>query len=110
MEVIPSHGPRDHIGDQNRDRELPEQQEDHIASARAKYLSDTDLFGAPACGECGQSEQAQAGNKDGDAYKDTEHSALSLIGAVKLVETIVQKAAPDRGRGLKCVPGPVDEG
>ena len=56
VQIVVSHRPCDHIGNQHRDRELPQQQPHNIARARTEYLADTDLFRTALSGECGNAE------------------------------------------------------
>ena len=99
MQVIPGQRPGDQVGDQHRNGELPQQQEHHIADARPEHLADADFLGAAPGGEGGQTEQAHAGDEDGDGDKDREHLSLLVVGAVELFETVIEEAVRHRNVG-----------
>ena len=110
MQVIPGDGPGDQVGGQNGNGELPQQQEHHIADAGAEHLADADFLGAAARGESGQTEQAHAGNDNGDGDKDREHLPLFLVGAVKPLEAVIQETVRHGDIGQEGVRGPLDKG
>ena len=75
-----------------------------------KVLRSADLLGAPLGRERRQPEQAQTGDKDGDAHKDAEELALLLVGLELPVEIVIQKMPADSDGRLEGVPDAVDGG
>src|SRR6516162_2584936 len=91
VQIVPGDGPGDQVCDENGNRELPEQQDDHVAVAGAEHLADTNLLGAAASGKGGQAEKAQTGDEDGDGYEDRENLALPLVALVEPLITVAQQ-------------------
>src|SRR3984885_3086384 len=108
-QVVPGKRPGDEVGDQCRNRKLPQQQQHDVAGAASKHLADTDFLGAAAGGEGRQTEQAEAGDEYGDADENAKHLTLPFVVAVEALETVIQEV-PVHGRdGREGVPGLIDE-
>src|ERR1700722_3460543 len=73
-------------------------------------LADADLFRPPLGGETGQPEQAQRGDKNGDADKEDEYFAFALVIAEEPVEAGVLETALDRRRRHETMPDAVHSG
>src|SRR4051812_48791468 len=109
LQIVPGDRPGDGVGDQDRGRELPQQQQDHIPHPGAEYFADADLPGAAADREGSEPEQSQAGDEDGDTHEYAEHLALTLIGLIQLAEIVFQEVSLHRLCRRETVPGPVYE-
>lgn len=91
MKIVVSDGPRDHIGDQYGDGELPQQQSYDVGVPSAKDLPDADLFGAALGSEGGEAKQPKTGDEDGNPDEEAEHLTLSFVGFELALEAVVQE-------------------
>lgn len=85
MHKEPGQWRRDHDGDQHQAQEVPGQQRHDARYIRPEYFSHADLPGSLPCGENGQPQQSQTGNKDREERKIIGQFADQLLALVELV-------------------------
>ena len=96
------------IGDDHRLGELPGEQPDDVAGARAEHLPDPDLLGAPLGGEGGEAEQAEAGDDHREGREAGEHPGLRGLLLVELGDLVLAEHAVERNVGREPAPGLLD--
>src|SRR6266705_3575392 len=66
VQIIVGHWPRDYIGNQHRNGELPQQEPHDIARASSEHFAEANLLGATLDGEGGNAEETETSDQDGD--------------------------------------------
>ena len=84
-------GDGDHEGDGDEQEEVAGQDEQQVSYGGAEDFADADLFCALDDVISGETEEAEAGDDDGEAGKETEYGAEAFVLDVLFVEVFVQE-------------------